>query len=72
MDKLVKIWDEIYALETLTDVQKYRVDCFAVQFYDIANNVYHTIATVTRNSDVRKKSQDYRAVWEELKERTGL
>lgn len=72
IDKLAKIWDEIYALETLTDVQKYRVDCFAVQFYDIATNVYNTIATLTRDSDVRRKSQDYKAAWNEVKERTGL
>lgn len=72
MDKLVKIWDEIYALETLTDVQKYRVDCFAVQFYDVATNVYGTIATITRDTDTKKKSQEYKAVWNEVKERTGL
>lgn len=72
MDKLAEIWNEIYALDTLTDVQKYRVDCAAVQFYDIATSVYNTIAGKTRDSDVRQKVRDYKAKLHDVKERTGL
>ena len=72
MDKLAAIWDEIYALDTLTEAQKYRVDCAAVQFYDIATSVYNTIGSKTRDSDVRQKRNDCKAKWRDAKARTGL
>ena len=72
MDKLAAIWDEIYALNTLTETQKYHVDCAAVQFYDIATSVYNTIATKTRDSEVRQKVRDYKAKLRDVRERTGL
>ena len=72
MDKLAAIWDEIYALDTLTEAQKYRVDCAAVQFYDIATSVYNTIGSKTRDSDVRQKRNDCKAKWRDAKERVGL
>ena len=72
MDKLADIWAGIYALDTLTDVQKYHVDCAAVQFYDIATSVYNTIASKTRDSGVRQKVRDYKAKLRDAKERTGL
>ena len=72
MDKLADIWNEIYALDTLTDVQKYHVDCAAVQFYDIAASVYSTIASKTRDSDDRQKVRDYKAKLRDARERTGL
>ena len=72
MDKLAEIWNEIYELETLTDVQKYRVDCTAVQFYDAAASVYNTIGSITRSSDVRQKRSDCKARLRDVKERTGL
>lgn len=72
MDKLTEIWNEIYALDTLTDVQKYHVDCAAVQFYDIASNIYNIISNKTRNSDIRKIGHNYKVLLREAKERTGL
>lgn len=72
MDKLADIWAEIYALDTLTETQKYHVDCAAVQFYDIATSVYNTIASKTRDSDVRQKVREYKAKWREAKEIAGL
>ena len=72
MDKLADIWAEIYALDTLTEIQKYHVDCAAVQFYDIATSVYNTIASKTRDSDVRQKVREYKAKWREAKEIAGL
>lgn len=72
MDKLTEIWDEIYALDTLTDVQKYHVDCAAVQFYDIATSMYNTIASKLRDSEIRQKVRENKAKWREVKERIGL
>ena len=72
MDKLAEIWDEIGALDTLTETQKYHVDCAAVQFYDIANNVYYTIYSKTRDSDVIQKARSYKTKWRNVKEKIGL
>ena len=72
MDKLADIWNEICALDTLTETQKYHVDCAAVQFYDIATSVYNTIASKTRDSEVRQKVRDYKVKLRDAKERVGL
>ena len=72
MDKLAAIWDEIYACNTLTDVRKYHVDCAAVQFYDIAKNIYFDIYNKTHDSDVREKSRDYKTKLRDVKKEIGL
>ena len=72
MDKLSAIWDEIYALDTLTDVQKYHVDCAAVQFFDIAHSVYHDIGVITHDAEVKQKVRDYKAKLSGVKKRIGL
>lgn len=72
MDKLADIWDEICALDTLTDIQKYHVDCAAVQFYDIAYNVYYTVYKNTRDDDVLQKARSYKSKWNSEKKIIGL
>lgn len=72
MDKLADIWDEICALDTLTETQKYHVDCAAVQFYDIAYNVYYTVYKNTRDDDVLQKARSYKSKWNSEKKIIGL
>ena len=72
MDKLADIWNEINALDTLTDFQKYHVKCAAVQFYDVAANVYQNIYGKTHDSDVLQKLRAYKTKFRAAKEKIGL
>ena len=72
VDELVAIWDEIYALETLTEEQKLRLDHAAIQFYDAAADAYLAVANEARDQAAKKKANDYRKAVKELKERLGV
>lgn len=72
VDELGAIWEEIYALETLTEEQKLYVDYAAIQFYDAATDAYKTVAGETRDQAANKKANECRKVVYELKKRLGV
>lgn len=72
VDELGAIWEEIYALETLTEEQKLYVDYAAVQFYDAAADAYQLVSGETRDQATKKKAHECRQIMKELKERLGV
>ena len=71
VDELSAIWNQIDALDTLTDAQRLHTDCVKVQFYNAAADMYEQVAADTKNRNLREVAKEYENMAKEIMRRAG-